>query len=87
MQWPRGTHYNCFPPPGREGEDPSRLISMVMIKGKFFKERHSYCVMIAFTYFRETNKMRLSRQITKGSDIPTRMAYPFLIPTMASEGA
>lgn len=43
--------------------------------------------MIAFTYFRETNKMRLSRQITKGSDIPTRMAYPFLIPTMASEGA
>lgn len=30
------TRVNCFPPPGREGEDPSRLISMLMIKGKFF---------------------------------------------------
>lgn len=31
------TRVNCFPPPGRE-EDPSRLISTLMIKGKFLKE-------------------------------------------------
>lgn len=36
------TRVNCFPPPGREGEDPSRLISMLMIKGKFLK-RLSLC--------------------------------------------
>lgn len=56
------TRVNCFPPPGREGEDPSRLISMLMIKGKFFFFwRGSYCVMIAFTYFKETNKVCLGR--------------------------
>ena len=32
------TRVNCFPPPGREGEDPSRPISMLMIKGKIFFE-------------------------------------------------
>lgn len=43
--------------------------------------------MSAFTYFRETNKIRLGRQITQGTDIPTRMVYQFLISIMASEGA
>lgn len=43
--------------------------------------------MIAFTYFRETNKIRLSGQITQGTHIPTRMVYPFLTPLRASEGA
>lgn len=43
--------------------------------------------MIAFTYFRETNKIRLSGRITQGTHIPTRMVYPFLTPLRASEGA
>lgn len=44
--------------------------------------------MIAFTYFRETNKIRLgSGRITQGTHIPSRMVYPFLTPLMASEGA
>jgi len=43
--------------------------------------------MIAFTYFREINKIRLGRWITQGLDIPTRMVYQLLISIMASEGA
>lgn len=65
------TLVNCFPPPGREGEDPSRLISMLTIKGKsfFFFLRGSYCVMIAFTYFTET-------KYTYADGLPKDLTFP-----------
>lgn len=81
------TRVNCFPPPGREGEDPSRLISMLMIKGRLLK-RLLLCNDCIYVFQR--NKQSRPRQTdyprNRGQHSPG-MVYQFLTSTMASEGA
>lgn len=81
------TRVNCFPPPGREGEDPSRLISMLMIKGRLLK-RLLLCNDCIYVFQR--NKQSPPRQTdyprNRGQHSPG-MEYQFLTSTMASEGA
>lgn len=83
------TLVNCFPPPGREGEDPSRLISMLTIKGKsfffFFFKRLLLCNDCIYVFHR--NKIHLCGWITQGPDVPTGKVYQLLISVTASEGA
>lgn len=63
------TWVNCFPPPGREGEDPSRLINMLMIKGKFF------CFSFFFKRLLLCNDCIYVFQRNKQS-MPRQMDYP-----------